>query len=194
MTTDTFRALCAELLQPLAEYDGANPYHEHRDLITRARAALAEPEPPADGEVAIPCNADIAAAMMLLGKSYLREHAPERLAKPEPDTEESLAAQPADGEVAELVAELELMANHAAAACQFGDAKYLTDAADLLERLAVTEPVGPTDEELVQLACSEELGRLNLDGSIITRFYYPKDIGENVIAFARSVLARWGKS
>ena len=40
----TFRALCAELLQPLAEYDGANPYHEHRDLITRARAELAKPE------------------------------------------------------------------------------------------------------------------------------------------------------
>jgi hypothetical protein len=38
-----FRTLCAELLQPLAEYDGANPYHEHRALITRARAALAEP-------------------------------------------------------------------------------------------------------------------------------------------------------
>jgi hypothetical protein len=39
-----FRTLCAELLQPLAEYDGANPYHEHRDLITRARAALDKPE------------------------------------------------------------------------------------------------------------------------------------------------------
>jgi hypothetical protein len=43
MSTPNFRALCAELLQPLAEYDGANPYHEHRALITRARAALAEP-------------------------------------------------------------------------------------------------------------------------------------------------------
>jgi hypothetical protein len=41
----TFRALCAELLRPLAEYDGANPYHEHRDLITRARAELANSEP-----------------------------------------------------------------------------------------------------------------------------------------------------
>jgi hypothetical protein len=41
----TFRALCAELLQPLSEYDSANPYHEHRDLITRARAELAKPEP-----------------------------------------------------------------------------------------------------------------------------------------------------
>jgi len=48
MTPD-FRALCAELLQPLAEYDGANPYHEHRALITRARAALAA-EPEGEGE------------------------------------------------------------------------------------------------------------------------------------------------
>jgi hypothetical protein len=40
MSTDfDFRALCAELLPPLAEYDGANPYHEHRDLIARARRA-----------------------------------------------------------------------------------------------------------------------------------------------------------
>ena len=42
---NTFRALCAELLQTLAEYDGANPYHDHRDLITRASAELAKPEP-----------------------------------------------------------------------------------------------------------------------------------------------------
>ena len=39
MSTD-FHALCTELLQPLAEYDDANPYHEHRALIARARAAL----------------------------------------------------------------------------------------------------------------------------------------------------------
>jgi hypothetical protein len=50
MSTD-FRALCAELLQPLAEYDGANPYHEHRALITRARAALAA-EPEGEGPTA----------------------------------------------------------------------------------------------------------------------------------------------
>jgi hypothetical protein len=94
MTKPDFRALCAELLQPLAEYDGANPYHEHRDLITRARAALAaEPEPPADGEVA------------------------------------------------ELVTELKLMASDAAAASQTSDAQILTRAADLLERLAVAVPV-----------------------------------------------------
>ncbi len=45
MTKPDFRALCAELLQPLSEYDDANPYHEHCALITRARAALAQPEP-----------------------------------------------------------------------------------------------------------------------------------------------------
>jgi hypothetical protein len=53
MTETNFRALCAELLQPLDEYDSANPYHEHRALITRARAALAQPEPvaPTDEEI-----------------------------------------------------------------------------------------------------------------------------------------------
>jgi len=45
MTNPDFRALCAELLQPLAEYDDANPYHDHRALIARTRAALAQPEP-----------------------------------------------------------------------------------------------------------------------------------------------------
>jgi hypothetical protein len=49
----TFRALCAELLRSLTEYDSANPYHEHRDLIDRARAELAKPEPqgPTDEEL-----------------------------------------------------------------------------------------------------------------------------------------------
>jgi hypothetical protein len=43
MSTD-FRALCAELLQPLAEYDDANPYRDCRPLIQRADAALARPK------------------------------------------------------------------------------------------------------------------------------------------------------
>lgn len=52
-TTPDFRALCEELLQPLAEYDDANPYHDHRALIDRARAALATPppEPPSEKEI-----------------------------------------------------------------------------------------------------------------------------------------------
>ena len=40
-----FRALCAELLQPLAESVNADPHHAYLDLVTRARAALAQPEP-----------------------------------------------------------------------------------------------------------------------------------------------------
>jgi hypothetical protein len=55
------------------------------------------------------------------------------------------------------------------------------------------DPEGPSDEELIQLACNEEIGRIDLNGNIITRFYYPKDIGKNVITFARAVLARWGR-
>jgi hypothetical protein len=48
MSTDfDFRALCAELLPPLVEYDASDPYHEHRDLIARALAALAKSQPPA---------------------------------------------------------------------------------------------------------------------------------------------------
>ena len=44
---------------------------------------------------------------------------------------------PEVGEVArELVAELELMASHVATACQFGDAKILSDAATLLQQQA----------------------------------------------------------
>jgi hypothetical protein len=66
MPDPDFRALCAELLQPLAEYDGANPYHEHRALITRARAALlAQPEPaaPTDEELTLVYAYAVAAAV-----------------------------------------------------------------------------------------------------------------------------------
>ena len=67
---------------------------------------------------------------------------------------------------------------------------------DLLLRaraaLAEPESVGPSDAELVQFAFREKLGRLDSNGNIITRYYYPMDIGENVIDFARAVLARWG--
>lgn len=41
------------------------------------------PVPPAAGEVAIPCNAEIAAAMVMLGESFSGPYAPERLA-PQP--------------------------------------------------------------------------------------------------------------
>ena len=40
-----FRALCVELLQPLAEAVGADPHHAYLDLVTRARLALSQPKP-----------------------------------------------------------------------------------------------------------------------------------------------------
>ena len=43
--TPDFRELCAELLQPLAEYNDTDPFHEHSFLFGRARAALATPPP-----------------------------------------------------------------------------------------------------------------------------------------------------
>jgi hypothetical protein len=51
MSTD-FRALCAELLQPLVEYDDNdnNPFHKHHELIRRAETAL--DQPPAAGPTA----------------------------------------------------------------------------------------------------------------------------------------------
>jgi hypothetical protein len=54
--TDTFRALCAELVEAwdaTADFDFNDFGHAAADIVTRARAALAaEPVPPADGEVA----------------------------------------------------------------------------------------------------------------------------------------------
>ena len=59
MTTPNFRALCAELANHLQarvrkedqEIRSKGYYSESQQLIDRARAALAEPELPADGEV-----------------------------------------------------------------------------------------------------------------------------------------------
>jgi hypothetical protein len=52
-TPTDWRALCAELLEPLAKLAGADPHHKYLDLITRARTALAQPEPqgPTDEEL-----------------------------------------------------------------------------------------------------------------------------------------------
>ena len=72
-----------------------------------------------------------------------------------------------------------------------GHKHALTSAA--LAPQPVPVPEGPSDAELIQLAFREKLGRLDSNGNIITRYYYPMDIGENVIDFARAVLVRWGR-
>ena len=108
----------------------------------------------------------------------------------------ALAAEqvsPDAGEVAELVTWLWSMHELAGEHNPEEQCRY-ERAADLLEHLALQpELEGPSDAELVQLAFREKLGRLDSNGNIITRYYYPMDIGENVIDFARAVLARWGQ-
>jgi hypothetical protein len=141
-----YKALCAELLAAADEYAGMNPYMRLDNAMKAARAALAKPELPADGEVAELVNHLLKVA----------------------------AEDESDG-------------------CTY-DSAFTRRAADLLERLAPQPvPKGPSDAELIQLAFREKLGRLDSNGNIITRYYYPMDIGENVIDFARAVLDRWGQ-
>ena len=77
---------------------------------------------------------------------------------PEPgDVGEQHVSQPYKlPEPEELVAELELMASHAAAACQFGDAKILSDAATLLQQLSAPDPVVPVAvaDALIKAECA----------------------------------------
>jgi hypothetical protein len=119
---------------------------------------------------------------------------------------EASPPSPVEREVAELVAELKLMASDAAAASQTSDAKILARAADLLERLAgpsdgpavpagrepasvntevndalaEPEPEGPTDKELHQL------------WQDLYAFHDGPTSGD-VAEIARAVLARWGQ-
>ena len=164
-----------------------------RAIAAPARAALAAPEPPADGEVAELVNHLLKVAAedesdgCTYDSAFTRRAAEllERLAlQPEP---------PVKGEVAELVAWLRCQKGQIPGSYTEFD-RRIDRAAELLEHLAPQPaPEGPSDEELIQLAFREKLGRLDSNGNIITRYYYPMDIGENVIDFARSVLARWGR-
>ena len=47
-----FRALCAELVDALEEWRRGSGVSVDKPLLDRARAVLAQPEPPAEGEVA----------------------------------------------------------------------------------------------------------------------------------------------
>jgi hypothetical protein len=158
-----FRALCAELVNELAAWQQADDLYSDggtirgdadHDLVTRARAALDEPE----GEW--------------------------------PSREEVLAAlRPLYGDqtAADMGAEDDLRTAHVILA-RWGHSAPQAPMSEEMQGLVINPA------ELVQLACGEKLGRLNEDGRIMTRYYYPKDIGENVIAFAHAVLGRWGCS
>jgi len=93
---------------------------------------------------------------------------------------------PADGEVAELVVCLHRLARADWLSDETAD--ILTRAADLLERLADSEPVGPSDEELTLVyACAVTAAVDNKRGP-----FKPEDAEAALLAGLRAVLARWG--
>jgi hypothetical protein len=98
------------------------------------------------------------------------------LTQPEPEP-------PADGEVAEIVAELrEVQDCFDIASGMEGWGPVITRAADLLERLSQPEPEGPTDEELIEPV------RWILDD-----YVYDNDTGE-IAQILRGLITRWGRS
>jgi hypothetical protein len=113
-----FRALCAELVDALAEWQlgGAPPEDTaDADLITRARELMAESDGPAVSDDREPA---------------------------------SVALQPSDEEVAELVAELNRICFDVAPR----DADTITRAATLLQQQAAPVPVLPDDAQIIEPA------------------------------------------
>jgi len=108
-------------------------WNEARATLTRWNTSTTPPAPVPKEAVAIPCNADVAVAMTLLGEAYLREHAPERLRS-------NTLPAPKPGEVGELV---EWLRNHALDCHDLGIndwAAQSTRAADLLQDLSAFAP------------------------------------------------------
>ncbi len=196
MTTPDIRAALERLVKE-AEFRRPSP-----DAIAAARAALAEPEPVADGEVGTryefsvldaDCVEQAGGSAPSLtqaldeGRHYLASYAQDgphtlELRKVEVLTINHFVDVPkmvkaADGEVAELA---KLLRREASApyANDWLTGEQLCRAADLLERLAPQPvPVRPTNEELWKL--EDDMGGSPED-SLWCRKY------------ARAVLARWG--
>jgi hypothetical protein len=148
MTTD-FRALCAELLCSLEQYPVKPP--KDRDLIDRARAALAHPEP--EG----PSNEE------LLGLDELK------------------AAWNSQADAFNSWDELgvdEII--------WFAQQQALARFARTI--LVLPEPQGATDEELLESA-AKALGYKSIHSN---ETCLTAEAGE-LLAFARAVLARWGR-
>jgi hypothetical protein len=164
--TDTFRALCAELVDDLEEwvaYGEIERIEASHALITRARTALAQPETegPSDDELlgldelrdAWNSQADAVNAWDELGIDeivwFAQQQALARWGRPTP--EPVLAPE----EVTELVAWLR---DHARECRELGhDDRYPTRAAALLEQSPVTPEPVPASKRLPYLAdCDAE--------------------------------------
>jgi hypothetical protein len=186
-----FRALCARMADELDHYRQLlmDDRRETHALAAEARAALAQPEP----QGPMPEVDDILRLAAIIrrvdgnhdkGAAALAEailsHPDSRWqhAKPEPQ---------ADGEVAELVAWLRYNADYALQKAATATFKRFHLAADLLECLAQPEPQGPTDAELDEFAIywwGSETDERSVSDVI--------ECG-SMAAFARAVLARWGR-
>jgi hypothetical protein len=195
MSTD-YRALCAELLQPLAEYDGANPYHEHRALITRARAALAKPEPVAATaeqqardllERMGIADAQSFSAGDLIELANLIARAPR--AQPDP-------AEPADEGIPQWS---EGVCGDGAAILRDGlmiPIEELVASLNRAERLArwgrpTIKSVPPTNEELD--AWWEKCAELTREGKADCYWAFGDVTADYVYSIARAAIARWGR-
>jgi hypothetical protein len=58
--------------------------------------------------------------------------------------------------------------------------------------LAQPEPVAPTDEEILRCAQKHSVAYTCVDGKVIYGLAEGHDMRDDVLTFARAVLARWG--
>ena len=143
-----------------------SPYRSHEDAwdaaLDRARTLLSQPEPegPTDEEwdALVERAWDKYQTVGYQGERFIYDHdfnnaldyVRKELARfsrptPQPTNKKSLTVQPADGEVAELVADMREQANHGYSEFIGGD--DLRRAADLLEQLSPLQPI-PVSERL----------------------------------------------
>jgi hypothetical protein len=71
---------------------------------------------------------------------------------------------------------------------------YTRCAMDNARAALAEQPVGPTDEELLELSQFHDITYCVGDGSFIQLMQGGEDISDDVVSFARAVLARWSKS
>jgi hypothetical protein len=205
MTTPTdWRALCAELLEALKNAirviyneDGTKHISTADHVISKADTALAQSEPQGptdDAELrttyAIGAEArwregfseawsltDMERAAHTAGLRAVLTRYPRPTVQPEPV---------ADGEVAEIVAELrEIQDCFDIASGMEGWGPVITRAADLLERLAQPEPQGPIPEAELAAMWNQQADSFNQWESL--------DSGEQLAWAQARALARFGR-
>ena len=166
--TDTFRALCAELVDAILTPNPYNWEDSLHDSANRARALLARPA--AVGVLPLKERPDFIAGYgegLTDGRRIIEREEAER-PTPQP---------PADGEVAELVAWLQDRADSTSIAANANRASRIADLLQHQHPQPAAE--GPTDEELLRLAREWNSGFESIE------LHFAAD-------YARAVLDKWG--